>query len=148
MTSQLLGVLPGRFVVVERQPVEPQSLEGQSVEGRSVDEQRGGIGDGADDWLALVRAPEGRLTVIRAERSHDPAGLERWRALYGGDTAHGLDVPGMLAALLNPLAAAAVPVFVASTYAADLVLVPAARLGEATAALRAAGHRLTQEESP
>jgi hypothetical protein len=61
-------------------------------------------------------------------------------ALYGGDTAHGLDAPGMLAALLTPLAAGQVPVFVASTFHADLVLVPSAVVPVAIAALRAAGH--------
>jgi hypothetical protein len=86
-------------------------------------------------WRALVRAPEG-LTVIRvvgpdAEGPH-------WRAIYG-DTAHGLDVPGMLAAILVPLAGAGVPVFVASTFHADLVLVPAEAVDSALGALRAAG---------
>ncbi|MEU6236334.1 ACT domain-containing protein [Kitasatospora sp. NPDC047058] len=93
------------------------------------------------EWLALVRAPEG-LTVIRRARPEDAPDTERWTALYGGDTAHGLDVPGMLAALLTPLAAAAIPVFVASTFDADLVLVPAGRVPAAAAALRDAGHEL------
>jgi uncharacterized protein len=91
------------------------------------------------EWLALVRAPEG-LTVVRPARPGDDRGTERWSALYGGDTAHGLDTPGMLAALLAPLAAAEIPVFVASAFHADLVLVPAAMVLAATAALRAAGH--------
>ena len=62
-----------------------------------------------------------------------------------GDTAHGLDLPGMLAALLEPLAAAAVPVFVASTFHADLVLVPESDTGRAVEALRAAGHTVAGE---
>lgn len=46
----------------------------------------------------------------------------------------------MPAALLVPLAEAGVPVFVASTFDADLVFVPAARRDAAIGALRAAGH--------
>jgi hypothetical protein len=46
----------------------------------------------------------------------------------------------MLAALLTPLAAGEIPVFVASSFHADLVLVPAAVLSTAKAALQAAGH--------
>lgn len=90
-------------------------------------------------WIAQVRAPEG-LTVVREVVEHEPEDGKLWRALYGGDTAHGLDLPGMLAALLEPLAAAAVPVFVASTFQADLVLVPEPDTERAVEALRAAGH--------
>ena len=88
------------------------------------------------DWLAVVRAPEG-ITVIRRVPAGTP---EAWVALYSGETAHDLDVPGMLAALLTPLRDGAVPVFVASTYHADVVLVPEARRADAAAALRTAGH--------
>jgi len=92
-----------------------------------------------DEWIALVRAPEG-LTVVREAPPY--AEVERWVGLYGGETAHGLDTPGMLAALIGPLAEAGISVFVASTYHADLVLVPEHRLGEASAALKAAGHQV------
>ncbi|MCU7826530.1 ACT domain-containing protein [Kitasatospora sp. DSM 101779] len=113
--SQQLRVLPGEFVVEH-------------------------LGDGAPapdgEWLALVRAPEG-LTVIRPAR---PDERDRWTAFYGGDTAHAVDVPGMLAALLAPLAADGIPVFVASTFHADVVLVPSERVAAARAALRTAGH--------
>ena len=91
------------------------------------------------EWLALARAPEG-LTIVRPARPEDDEGTERWSAFYGGDTAHGLDAPGLLAALLTPLAADGVPVFVASTFHADLVLVPAAKVSTALAALQSAGH--------
>ncbi|MFL6112904.1 MAG: ACT domain-containing protein [Catenulispora sp.] len=90
-------------------------------------------------WIAQVRAPEG-LTVVREVVDRESAGTELWRALYGGESAHGLDQPGLLAALLEPLAAASVSVFVASTYHADLVFVLEEALGRAVAALRAAGH--------
>ncbi|MEU7581327.1 ACT domain-containing protein [Streptomyces sp. NPDC041068] len=88
-----------------------------------------------NSWLALVRAPEGP-TVIRRARPGESDGT--WAALYSGADPHGLDVPGVLVALLTPLAAADVPVFVASTYDADVVLVPYARLDDAVTALN--GH--------
>ncbi|MEV0151865.1 MULTISPECIES: ACT domain-containing protein [unclassified Nonomuraea] len=92
-----------------------------------------------DEWIALVRAPEG-LTVVR-EAWRGGTG-ERWIGLYGDASAHDLDVPGMLAAVVGPLAEAAIPVFVASTFHADLVLVPEARVEEAVAVLEGAGHRV------
>ncbi|MEV7797089.1 hypothetical protein AB0O68_34815 [Streptomyces sp. NPDC087512] len=55
-----------------------------------------------DHWLALVRAPEG-LTVIRTAGSSVPV-QDRWVALYDADPDHGLDEPGLLAAVLTPLA--------------------------------------------
>jgi hypothetical protein len=97
-------------------------------------------------WVAVVRAPEG-LTVLREVRADEPAPAETWVGFYG-EVAHGLDVPGMLAAVLGPLAEAGVPVFVASTYHADLVLVPRERRREAMAALRAAGHLVVGGRRP
>ena len=47
---------------------------------------------------------------------------------------------GVLAVLSGALAAAGVPVFVISTYDTDIVLVPAAQLGEAVVALEASGY--------
>jgi hypothetical protein len=104
-----------------------------------VEHLAAGVQAPAGEWLVLVRAPEG-LTVVRPARPEDGQGTERWSAFYGGDTAHGLDVPGMLAALLTPLAAGQIPVFVASTVHADLVLVPATMVPAAIDALQAAGH--------
>jgi len=96
-------------------------------------------------WIAQVRAPEG-LTVVRENVDREAAGgegVELWRALYSGESAHGLSLPGMLAALLEPLAAAEVPVFVASTFHGDLVLVPEPDVERAVTALRAAGHTVS-----
>ncbi|WP_265522829.1 ACT domain-containing protein [Oerskovia flava] len=92
-----------------------------------------------DEWVALVRAPEG-LTVLREASPFGRDG-ERWAGFYGDP--HGLDVTGMLAAVVGPLAGAQIPVFVASTFHADLVLVPETAVEDATAALRDAGHRVT-----
>ncbi|MGH3170881.1 MAG: ACT domain-containing protein [Trebonia sp.] len=88
-------------------------------------------------WIAQVRAPEG-LTVIR--ESVPGNGAERWLAIYGDESAHALDVPGMLAAIVTPLADAAIPVFVTSTGRADLVFIPEQFKSVAVSALRAAGH--------
>ncbi|MFJ5265684.1 ACT domain-containing protein [Streptomyces sp. NPDC088387] len=119
---QHLRVLPGRYVI-----------EHTADEHRAL----------STPWLCLTRAPEG-LTVVRETTTPkpptDPDGTEYWAALYSGDTAHGLDVVGMLASLLTPLAAAGVPVFVASTRDADLILVPEDRLADTARALRTAGH--------
>ncbi|MBW5251535.1 ACT domain-containing protein [Streptomyces sp. P01-B04] len=98
-------------------------------------------------WYVLHRAPEG-LTVVReippapAAEPDAPGAPQRWAGLYG-ETSHGLDLPGMLAAVLGPLAAAGVPVFVSSSYLSDLVLVPRERRAEACSVLREAGHTVT-----
>ena len=94
-----------------------------------------------DEWIALVRAPEG-LTVIR-EAPHY-AENDRWFGFYGRGTAHDLEKTGMLAALVGPLAEAEIPVFAASTYHADLVLVPEHRLEDAVTTLKAAGHEISR----
>jgi hypothetical protein len=88
-----------------------------------------------DEWIALVRAPEG-LTVVRDAPSW--AEGEIWIGLYGDPGRHGRDA-AMPDAILRPLADANIPVFVLSTYHADLVLVPEHRLPDAKAALREAG---------
>jgi hypothetical protein len=95
----------------------------------------------AAGWLALVRAPEG-LTVVRRSTLADDPSAGRWVAFYSGQTAHGLDVPGMLAAVVSPLAQAGLSVFVASTYHADMVFVQAERVREAADTLRRAGHKV------
>ena len=125
MTSssvQRLAVWPGDFVIEHR----PGDLDPPA--------------DLAAGWLSLVRAPAG-LTVIREASDADPDG-ERWTAVYG-DSAHALDLPGMLAAVIGPLAGAKIPVFVASTFHADVVLVPRHRRQEALSVLREAGHEVT-----
>ncbi|SHN42446.1 ACT domain-containing protein [Cryptosporangium aurantiacum] len=92
---------------------------------------------GSGDWVALVRGASG-LTVIRTAAN----GADGWRA-FEGDIGHELDVPGMLVSILSPLSEADLPVFAASTYNADLVLVPASSAEKAVVLLRAAGHTVT-----
>ncbi|GAA3387411.1 ACT domain-containing protein [Cryptosporangium minutisporangium] len=93
---------------------------------------------GTADWIALVRGPDG-LTVIRTVTDGD----DGWRAFQGQD-AHELDVPGMLLSIITPLSEADLPIFAASTYAADLVLVPASHAEKAVALLRTAGHDVAE----
>ncbi|MFC4906095.1 ACT domain-containing protein [Actinomadura gamaensis] len=116
--AQTLAIVPNRFVLEHL----PNSVFPED-----------------DEWVALVRAPEG-LTVVREAPPSVEA--DRWVGFYGGETAHSLDVPGMLAAVISPLAEARVSVFVASTYHADLVLVPEYKLEVAMAALQEAGHKI------
>jgi len=59
-----------------------------------------------------------------------------------------LAVTGVLASLVNPLAAARVNIFAFSTHDTDYVLVPSVRLAEALAALAAAGHRVNIPATP
>lgn len=119
-TGQTLHVLPGTFVV-DRLPVGSPVPPGE--------------------WLSLVRGTDG-LTVVRPAAGGD--GAERWRALEGR-SAHDLDLPGMLLAVIRPLSEAGLPIFVASTFAADVVLVPAARLDEAARLLGGAGHEVRRD---
>ena len=99
---------------------------------------------GTADWVALVRAPQG-LTVIRTVPTATPTAPDAtygWRA-FQGQSSHELDVPGMLLSILAPLGDAGLPVFAASTYDADLVLVPASHAEKAAEVLRTAGHEVT-----
>jgi hypothetical protein len=87
------------------------------------------------DVLAVVFGPDGTTVMRRAS-----AGEDGWSALWNGDEAHDVQATGMLSAIVAPLAAAGVPVWVASSFDGDLVLVPADRLDEASGVLQAAGH--------
>jgi hypothetical protein len=93
-----------------------------------------------DGWIAMVRAPEG-LTVVREIGENDSQNVEQWAGFYGND-AHHLDTPGMLAAVIGPLALEGIAVFVTSTFHSDLVLVPHSRRARVTAILEASGHQV------
>jgi hypothetical protein len=89
------------------------------------------------DVLAVVFGPDGP-TVMR----RDDTGESAWSALWNGDEAHDVQATGMLSAIVAPLAAGGVPVWVVSSYDGDLVLVPSDRLDEASEVLQAAGHQV------
>jgi len=90
-----------------------------------------------DDWIALVRAPEG-LTVVRDAPPWSEA--ERWTGLYA--TGSGLGSAGRLSSVVSPLAEADVPVLVVSTFHGELVLTPERLEKTVLGALEDAGHRI------
>ena len=114
-------------------PANNQTL--RVLDGSFVLERSTGAAGG--DVLVAVSGPDGH-TVMRRE----DAGADAWSALWNGDEAHDVQATGMLSAIVAPLAGGGVPVWVASSYDGDLVLVPAERLDEACEVLRAAGHRI------
>lgn len=89
--------------------------------------------NGKAGFTALIASP-GEVTLIcdgdTAARLEPPATEGPWRALYVVGTLD-FSLTGIIAGLTAPLAAAAVPVFVVSTFATDYLLVPADRLGDA-----------------
>lgn len=102
------------------------------------------------DWAVAATA-----AFVSITRTHDelslvvpeevvPAGVRAeggWRALsVVGPLAFSLT--GVLASLAVPLAEAAVPVFVLSTFDTDWLLVPEERVTAAVVALETAGHRV------
>jgi hypothetical protein len=89
------------------------------------------------DVLAVVFGPDGS-TVMR----RDDTGEDAWSALWNGDEVHDVHATGMLSAIVAPLAAGSVPVWVVSSYDGDLVFVPTDRLDEASEVLQAAGHQV------
>jgi hypothetical protein len=91
------------------------------------------------DWLALVYGPDGRTGIRR-----DDAAQDTWAALWSGDQPHDPQATGMLEAIIAPLASAELPVMVASTFHADLILVPSNGLEEAIAVLLDAGHHVVE----
>jgi hypothetical protein len=109
------------------------------LEGRYVLQRAGSdpavAGDG--DVLAVVRGPDGGACMRRQDTDDDA-----WVALWNGDAAHLPDAPGMLAAIVAPLAAGQVPVWVAASFDGDLVLIPVDQMDEASELLRRAGHRV------
>jgi hypothetical protein len=109
-------------------------LDGSYVLERPADVT--GVVPGAD-VLAAVFGPDG-YTVMR----RDDTGEDAWSALWNGDAAHDVEATGMLSAIVAPLAAGGVPVWVVSGYDGDLVFVPAGRLDEACEALQAVGHQV------
>jgi hypothetical protein len=112
------------------------------LEGRFILEQATNVGESASqaELLALVFGPDGHTTVRR-----DDSAENAWAALWNGDEAHDPQATGMLSAIVAPLAAGELPVWVASSFDGDLVLVPVDRLNEAVDVLGHAGHHIAGE---
>lgn len=92
----------------------------------------------AGDWWAMSRTPLGTTVIAESRDAAEP-----WRAFYNTEP-HALDQPGMLAAIVHPLAAAGLSVCAASTYQADLVLVAESDVDAAIQTLQAAGHTIVE----
>ena len=109
------------------------------LEGRYVLERMGPDMDVARDGavLALVRGPDGGACMRRQDGADDA-----WVALWNGDEAHPPDATGMLAAIVAPLAAGNVPVWVAASFDGDIVLIHGDQVDEASELLRRAGHKI------
>ena len=114
---QTLRVLEGRYVL------------GRGMPGMEV------ARDG--EVLAVVHGPDGGACMRRQDAAEDA-----WVALWNGDEAHPPDATGMLAAIVAPLAAGDVPVWVAASFDGDIVLIPVDQLDLAFELLRRAGHRV------
>ena len=109
------------------------------LEGRYVLERASDVEVARDgEVLAVVHGPDGGACMRRRDAADDA-----WVALWNGDEAHPPDATGMLAAIVAPLAAGGVPVWVAASFDGDIVLVPADRVDEASELLCRAGHRVT-----
>lgn len=97
------------------------------------------------NWIAgefqSVSRTKDELSIVCAE-SLVPVGVAAQRGFRCLRIVGMLDfaATGVLESLLGPLADANVSVFVVSTFDTDYVLVPGARLEDATAALARAGH--------
>jgi uncharacterized protein len=97
--------------------------------------------------LSAVVRTAAELSVVCADAAVPP-GVRAERGYRALAVAGPLDfgLTGVLAALAVPLAEAGVPIFAVATYDTDHLLVRGERLGEAVAALRAAGHRVAEED--
>jgi hypothetical protein len=87
--------------------------------------------------LALVRGPDSGACMRRQDAADDA-----WVELWNGDQAHPADATGMLAAIVAPLAAGNVPVWLAASFDGDIVLIPVDQVDEASELLRRAGHQV------
>lgn len=96
---------------------------------------------GTGEFLSLTRTAE-ELSIICAEAGVPPRvpGVRGWRGLKIEGPFALETTLGVLAALSAVLAEAGVSLLVVGTYDTDYLLLPGARLTEAVAALRLAGH--------
>lgn len=118
-----LGVASGRWAICRLSPGEPLPAWA-----------------GSPGFSCVARTPR-ELSVLCAE-DRVPGGIvaERGWSLLELKGPFGFGETGILASLLDPLAAAGVGILALSTYDTDWILVKEERLEEALAALRAAGH--------
>jgi hypothetical protein len=123
-----LLVLPGALAVARLEPGAPLPGWAAAAAGAAL-----GAVVRTEDETSVVCAEEAVPGDVRAERG--------FRAIRVAGT---LDfaLTGVMAALAVPLAEAGISMLALATYDTDYVLVRGERLGDAVAALRAAGHRV------
>ncbi|TPW74044.1 ACT domain-containing protein [Schumannella soli] len=97
------------------------------------------------EGIVSITRTERELSIVTSTAIAPDAPAHRrdagWVGWYvSGEIPFGLT--GVVASLVQPLAAASCPVFVVSTFDSDLLLVPSASRDLAEATLRDAGHRL------
>jgi len=95
----------------------------------------------ADLWIGIVARGEATLVCPEEDMPRGARVEEGWRA-FKIEQVFDFSVPGILASVLQPLAAAGIGIFATSTFSTDYVLVKARDLERAVGALRAAGHRV------
>jgi uncharacterized protein len=97
---------------------------------------------GSGELFSVTRTAEEVSVVCGAKHPPEDGRVEGpFAALRVGGTLD-FSLTGILASLTVPIAEAGVSVFALSTYDTDYLLIPRERLGEAIAALTAAGHEL------
>jgi hypothetical protein len=97
---------------------------------------RGGV-------VSVTWTPDEVSIMCPTAHAPDSASVETpWRCFRVAGPVN-LALTGILASIVSPLADARVNIFAFSTFDTDYLLVPSVRLGEAIAALTAAGHRVS-----
>jgi hypothetical protein len=96
------------------------------------------------DFLSFTRSKDESSLVCEARCI--PAGerAERGFSALRVDGTLPFEATGVLLSLADPLARSGIPIFVVSTYETDYVLLQESVLPQAIAALRAAGHSVTE----
>lgn len=92
------------------------------------------------DFNAIARTPHELSIVAPATAVPAEIRAERGWAVLRLQGPFAFDQTGILASFATPLADANIGIFAVSTFDTDYVLVKTARLADALAALRAAGH--------
>ena len=98
----------------------------------------------AGHWYSMTRTDDEVSVVCPAQLVPEGVQAERDWCLLRLTGPFPFDMTGILAAVLDPLAADSIPIFALSTFDTDYVLVKTPDLASATDALRKAGHRVDE----
>ena len=94
----------------------------------------------ASSWFSITRTADELSIICEQELVPNDVQAETGWACIQLQGPFPFDMTGVLAAVLNPLAAAGIGIFAISTFDTDCILVKADRLQAAEKALRQAGH--------